>query len=401
MLVGIVGKPNVGKSTFFSAATLVSVAIAPYPFTTIKPNRGIGYLRTPCVCKELGVNDQPVNSICVDGIRLIPVELIDCAGLVPGAWQGKGLGNQFLDEISKADALIHVVDAAGATDEEGRLCKPGTRDPVEDIKFLEEEIARWLTQILKRDWVSIANRVEFMKDKLIDILTDRLSGLNIGRTHIVETIKRAGLNAEKPKTWSEDDLFLFAKTLRAVAIPMIIAANKIDLPYAEENIKKLNDLGYITIPCCSEGELVLRRAAEKGLIDYTPGDQNFKIKKPETITPQQTEALRIIKEKILEKHESMGIQEAINTAYFKILQMIAVYPVEDAEKLSDHQGRVLPDVHLVPYRTTARELAYKIHTELGEGFIYAVEVRTKTRLGEDYVLKDRDVIKIVSAKARA
>ena len=401
MLVGIVGKPNVGKSTFFSAATLVSVAIAPYPFTTIKPNRGIGYLRTPCVCKELGVNDQPVNSICVDGIRLIPVELIDCAGLVPGAWQGRGLGNQFLDEISKADALIHVVDAAGATDEEGRLCNPGTRDPVEDIKFLEEEIARWLTQILKRDWVSVANRVEFMKDKLIDILTDRLSGLNIGRTHIVETIKRAGLNAEKPKAWSEDDLFLFAKTLRAVAKPMIIAANKIDLPYAEENIKKLNDLGYITIPCCSEGELVLRRAAEKGLIDYTPGDQNFKIKKPETITPQQTEALRIIKEKILENHESMGVQEAINTAYFKILQMIAVYPVEDAEKLSDHQGRVLPDVHLVPYRTTARELAYKIHTEHGEGFIYAVEVRTKTRLGEDYVLKDRDVIKIVSAKARA
>ena len=401
MIVGVVGKPNVGKSTFFSAATLATVAIANYPFTTIKPNKGIGYLRAPCVCKEFGVNDQPVNSICIDGTRLIPVELVDCAGLVPGAWQGRGLGNQFLDEISKADALIHVVDAAGATDAEGRIIKPGTRDPVEDVKFLEDEIARWFLQVIKRDWASIINRVEFMKEKLVDTLTSRLSGLNVGRAHIVEALKRTELNAEKPKTWSEDELYFFTKTLREVAKPMIIAANKIDLPYAEENLKRLKELKYITVPCCSEGELVLRRAAEKGLIDYKPGDQSFSIKRPEGITSQQKEALRIIKEKILEKWGSTGVQEAINLAFFKLLQMITVYPVEDVERLTDHYGHVLPDVYLVPYRTTARELAYKVHTELGEGFIYGIDARTKTRIGENYILKDRDVIKIFSAKARA
>jgi len=150
-LLGIVGKPNTGKSTFFSAATLVPVEIASYPFTTIKPNRGIGYIRSPCVCREFNVKDKPQNSLCLDGTRLIPVELIDCAGLVPGAWQGRGLGNQFLDEIRKADALIHIVDAAGATDAEGKKCEPGTHDPTEDVKFLETEITMWLAQILKKD----------------------------------------------------------------------------------------------------------------------------------------------------------------------------------------------------------------------------------------------------------
>ncbi len=113
MQVGIVGKPNAGKSTFFSAATLTVVPIANYPFTTIKPNRGISYLRTRCVCRELGVQDRPRNSRCVDGERFIPVELIDCPGLVPGASTGRGLGNQFLDDLRKADALIHVIDARG------------------------------------------------------------------------------------------------------------------------------------------------------------------------------------------------------------------------------------------------------------------------------------------------
>ena len=112
-IVGVVGKPNVGKSTFFSAATLAHVAIANYPFTTIKPNRGMGYVRTPCVCQEFNVTDTPGNSTCINRIRLVPVELVDCAGLVPGAWQGRGLGNQFLDEIRQADALIHIVDAVG------------------------------------------------------------------------------------------------------------------------------------------------------------------------------------------------------------------------------------------------------------------------------------------------
>jgi ribosome-binding ATPase YchF (GTP1/OBG family) len=400
-LLGIVGKPNTGKSTFFCAATLAPAEIANYPFTTIKPNRGVGYVRTPCVHEEFNVKDNPLNSICLDGVRLIPVEFIDCAGLVPDAWQGRGLGNQFLDEIRKADALIHVVDASGGTDCEGRLCKSGEHDPLEDVRFLEHEITMWMASILKRDWPKIARTVESELSDLYAMLEERLSGLAIRRGHIFEAVRKANLNADKPTAWSEEDFLRFVDTLRQIAKPMLIVANKIDIPTAEENLERLKKLNYVVVPCCSEAELALRRAAEKQLIDYRPGDCNFKINNPEKLTESQTRALETIREKILLKLGSTGVQESINMAYFKLLNMITVYPVEDLEHLSDHNGRVLPDAYLVPYGTTARQLAYIIHTELGEGFIYAVEARERKRVGEDYILKDRDVISIVSAKKRA
>jgi len=402
LMVGIVGKPNVGKSTFFSAATLAPAEIANYPFTTIKPNRGIGYVRVPCVCREFNVKDNPINSLCINGTRLIPVELIDCAGLVPGAWQGRGLGNQFLDEIRKADALIHVVDASGGTDIEGRPCKPGSHDPIEDIRFLETEITMWMVSILKRDWPKIARKVESDASiNLLDILEERLSGLQIKRTQIFEAIRETKLNPEKPTAWSEEEFIKFVDSLRRIAKPMLIAANKIDVPPAEENLERMKRLGYLVVPCCAEAELALRRANEKRLIEYTPGDCNFKILEPEKLTNSQMQALKTIREKILLKYGSTGIQDAINLAFFKLLNMIVVYPVEDVEHLTDHKGNVLPDAYLVPYGTTAREFAYMIHSELGETFIYAIEAREKKRVGENYILKDRDVISIVSAKKRA
>lgn len=400
LMVGVVGKPNTGKSTFFSAATLVPVEIASYPFTTIKPNRGIGYVRTPCVCKEFNVKDNPKNSTCIDGIRLIPVELIDCAGLVPGAWQGRGLGNQFLDEIRKADALIHIVDAAGTTDSEGKLCKLGSHDPAEDVRFLEKEMTMWLAQILKRDWSKIARTVESGTEDLFTLLEERFSGLAIKRTHVMEALRKTELNAEKPILWSDDDLIKFLDVLRRISKPMLIAANKIDLPPAEENAERLKELDYMVVPCCAEAELALRRAAEKKLVDYKPGDCNFEVMKPKELTEVQNKALKVVQQRVLQKFGSTGVQEAINMAFFKLLNMIVVYPIEDLEHLSDHEGRVLPDAYIVPYGTTARQLAYLIHTELGESFIYAVEAHKKKRIGEDHVLKDRDVVSIVSAKKR-
>ncbi|MEM0049022.1 MAG: redox-regulated ATPase YchF [Candidatus Bathyarchaeia archaeon] len=401
MMVGIVGKPNVGKSTFFSAATLATVEIASYPFTTIKPNKGIGYFKTECVCREFNVKDEPVNSICINGIRFIPVELIDCAGLVPDAWRGRGLGNQFLDEIRKADALIHIVDASGSTDIEGRIVKPGFHDPLEDVKFLEKELSMWFAQIIRKDWPRMARTVEARVADLPSLLEERLSGLAIKRWHVIEALRATGLSGEKPTMWSEDDFLRFVDALRRISKPMLIAANKMDLPFAEENLKRLKETGYIVIPCCAEAELALRRAAEKGLIEYIPGEPTFKIKDPSRITERQLSALKTIKEKILDKYNSTGVQDAINAAFKILLNMIVVYPVADPEKLTDHYGRVLPEARLVPRGTTARELAYMIHTEIGESFIYAIDSRTKRRLGEDYQLKDRDVISIVSAKRRA
>lgn len=399
MLIGVVGKPNAGKSTFFAAATLAPTKIAPYPFTTIKPNRGVAYVRVKCVCKEFNVIDNPRNSKCVDGVRYVPVELLDVAGLVPGAGQGKGLGNKFLDDLRQADALIHVVDASGSTDFEGRTVESGSHDPVEDVKFLENEIDTWFSQILKRDWDKIIRVVDIGKSgDLIDILTQRLSGLSIRREHIVATMRVLELSS-KPSSWSSEDLLKFASTLRKTSKPIVIAANKIDLPKAEENynrlVRELKD--YIIIPCFSEGELALRRAADKGLIKYLPGESKFKVINDTLLTEKQKSALKFI-EDYLNKWRTTGVQEILNKTVFDVLKAISVFPVEDPNKLTDHYGMVLPDVFLVREGTTAREFAYKIHSELGETFIYAVNVRTKQKLGETYILRDRDVIKVVAAK---
>ena len=399
-LLGIIGKPNTGKSTFFSAATLAPAEIANYPFTTIKPNRGIGYVRTPCVHPEFKVSDNPRNSLCTGGTRLVPVELIDVAGLVPGAWEGRGLGNQFLDEIRKADALIHVVDASGSTDCEGRVCKPGDHDPLEDVKFLEREITLWLASILKKDWPKMARTAEAEKKDVYIMLEDRLSGLGIKRWHILEATRKTGLNADKPASWSEEEFLNFVDAMRRVSKPLLIVANKIDLPTAKANVERLQKMDYPVVPCSAEAELALRRAAEKHLVDYTPGDNAFTTLQPEKLSEGQIKALETIKEKILAANGSTGVQNAVNTAYFKLLTMITVYPVEDVEHLADHNGRILPDVYLVPKGTTARQFAYIIHTELGESFIYAVDARNRKRIGEDAELKDRDVVSVVSARKR-
>ena len=399
-LLGVIGKPNTGKSTFFSAATLAPAEIANYPFTTIKPNRGFGYVRTPCVHEEFGVKDNPKNSLCLDGVRLIPVEMIDVAGLVPGAWEGRGLGNQFLDELCRADALIHIVDASGRTDCEGRICKPGEHDPLEDVQFLEREITMWMASIIKKDWAKTARTAEAENRDIYGMLEERLSGLSVRRNHIFEAVRKAGLNADKPTLWSEEDFLRFVDTLRRISKPMLIVANKMDLPEAEANLEKLKKLDYIVVHCCAEAELALRRAAEKHLVDYKPGDCNFNMLQPEKLSQSQIAALEAIREKVLVKNGSTGVQDAINMAYFKLLSMITVYPVEDVEHLADHNKRILPDAYLVPYGTTAHQFAYLIHTELGESFIYAVDARQKKRIGENTVLKDRDVVSIVSAKKR-
>ncbi|RJX16000.1 redox-regulated ATPase YchF [Candidatus Bathyarchaeota archaeon] len=400
VMIGLTGKPNVGKSTFFSAATLATVPIASYPFTTKKANIGVTYASTNCVCRELKIQDNPVNSQCIDGVRYIPVKLVDCPGLVPGAWKGRGLGNQFLDEIRKADVLLLILDAAGSTDEEGRPCKPGMGDPVKDLKFLEEEFDMWIFQILKKDWDKLARKTETLREDLASVLAEKLAGLQIKKHFIVQVLENLDFKSKKPTQWTDENLKIFAEKLRKTSKPILIVANKVDLPQAEENIGRLKETGYPVIPCSAEAELVLRRASEKGLIDYKPGNHEFKILDEKKLTEKQFSALNMVKEKVLDKFGSTGVQNAINFSLFNLLGMIAVYPVEDENKFTDHEGRVLPDCYLIPKGTTVKEFAYMIHTELGENFIYAVEVKGKKRVGEDYMIKHGDIIKIVSAKSR-
>ena len=399
MQVGIVGKPNAGKSTFFSAATLTLVPIANYPFTTIRPNHGVSYLRVKCVCKDLGVVDSPRNSKCIDGERFIPVDLIDLPGLVPGAWEGRGLGNQFLDEVRKADALIHVVDASGSTDSEGKLAAAGSHDPLEDVRFLERELDMWIFQILNREWEKIARRPDLARDETVTIIAERLSGLAVTRLQVDESWKDANLPV-RPQSWSKDDLLRFVGFLRKSCKPVLLAANKVDLPTSPKNVQELKGLGAITIPVSAEAELALRRAAERRLISYKPGDRDFTPNPSAALTPEQLTALEMIRQRVLNSVGATGVQDCINSAFLRLLNMIVVYPVEDPEHLTDHAGNVLPDALLVPRGVTMRGLASLIHTELGEHFLYGVNARDGMRLAESYALKDGDIVSIVSAAQR-
>jgi ribosome-binding ATPase YchF (GTP1/OBG family) len=400
-IVGIIGKPNVGKSTFFSALTLVPVKIAPYPFTTINPNKGIANVRVKCVCKELGVVDNPRNSKCINGVRYVPIEVIDVAGLVPDAWRGRGLGNKFLDDLRQADVLIHVVDASGGTDAEGNIVPYGTRNPLEDVKFIEHEFTMWVYQNLERTWDRDIRGIEHQGlTDIVEFFYQRLSGYSIPRWAISNALEKTGLSSKPLRLWSSDDRVSFIREVLLKGKPILIAANKADISQAKENIeimkRELKD--YIVIPVSAEAELILRTAQQKGLIDYNPGDRDFTIRGQ--ISEKLARALEYIRKNVLDVYGSTGVQDALEIAYFKLLNYIAVFPVEDVNSLSDHDGRVLPDVFLVPYGITAKEFAYKVHSDLGESFLYAVDARTKQKLGENYKLKHRDIIKIVASRGR-
>ncbi len=399
MQVGIVGKPNAGKSTFFSAATLTLVPIANYPFTTIRPNHGVSYVRSKCVCKERDFVDQPRNSKCVDGERFIPVDLIDCPGLVPGASEGRGLGNQFLDELRRADALIHVVDASGSTDSEGKLTAAGGHDPLEDVAFLYRELDAWMYQILAKEWEKIARKAESAGEDVAQSISDRLSGLGIKRAQVENSLKNASL-VRKPTQWSPGDLLRLMSFLRKSAKPVLLAANKIDLPSSRSNLTRLRDTGDLCVPVSAEAELALRRAAERRLISYKPGDSTFSPDPQAHLTEQQRTALEMIREHVLGPIGGTGVQEAIDSSFFRLLDMIVVYPVEDPERWTDHSGNILPDALLVPRGSTLKDLALRIHTELGERLLYGINARSGMRLSDSYVLKDRDVVSIVSAAER-
>ncbi len=398
--MGVVGKPNVGKSTFFAAATLKDVPIADYPFTTIQPNVGVAHLRTKCVCKEMGVTDNPRNSACVGGTRLIPVKIVDVAGLVEGASKGKGLGNQFLDDIRQADALIQVVDASGSTDLEGRKVPPGSHDPVGDIAMVEREFDLWMYGILKKDWEKATRSLEQTGGKIVEHLAERLSGLSVTYADVEQVVLHLHLRTEKPSAWTDDQLMQFVLETRRLTKPSLVAANKADLPSSGANIESLKKTGRRIVPCASEAELLLRKAAEHGLVEYTPGDRAFAVKDPQRLTPAQSNALRMVDEKVMKAYGGTGVQEAINQAFFDLLEAIVVFPVEDETRLSDKDGRVLPDAFVMKGGSTAIDLARTVHSELAESFLYAVDARTGKRLGSDHVLSNGDIVKVVSSGKR-
>ncbi len=386
MMIGLVGAPNKGKSTLFSAMTTLNVAIASYPFTTIAPNKGAAYATAECPDKSLNLKCKPHNSLCVNGTRFVPVEVIDVAGLVPGAHLGKGMGNQFLNDLMQADMLVQVIDASGKTDINGNQTEGS--DPVEEVRMVREELVMWMVEIIKRH----AKKLAAGKDKA-EALAELLGGFRVDKKEINSALERSSLSLHI-STWKESEIKNFASEMIKASKPMIVAANKVDSA-SDEMITKIREglSDFTVIECSGAIELALKKAGKEGIIDYTSGERSFSTLKE--ASEEKRNGLKFM-EGFLKKR-STGVQEVINTAVFNAMNCMVVYPVEDEYKYTDHFGNVLPDAVLVKGGSTASDLARKIHTELAAKMLYAVDARKKMRIAKDYELRNNDIIKIISA----
>lgn len=391
MLIGIVGKPSAGKSSFLNALTKSSIAkVANYPFTTIEPNIGVGYAYRKCVCKEMNVSCGQ----CINNLRPVPIKIIDVAGLVPGASEGKGRGNQFLNDLGQADLLIHIIDASGSLNEEGEDVEPGSHDPLVDIQFLESEIEMWILNILNNGWDKFIRVARTSKAPLADIFTERLSGIKITKNQIKKVLTSNAIYPKLITDWNNDLLLEFAKEIRKVSKPILLVANKIDRPSAKENISKIKEMRPETIFISALTEITLQNLDKQEKIKYYPLENRIEIL---NLNEKEKQIIQKINDEILKRNMGTGIPNILSNV-IDILDYITAYPVADGSHLTDQEGRVLPDVHLIPKGTTAKELAGRIHKDLMENFVCGIDVRSNKKLGENYELQDRDIIKIMSSK---
>jgi len=399
MIVGIVGKPSCGKSTFFKAATLAEAEIANYPFTTIKPNHAIGYVRVEDPAKQFGKTSNPREGYIHGDTRFVPVELLDVAGLVPAAHKGLGRGNQFLDDLNQADALIHVIDVSGSVNEKGEQCEPGSYDPANDIIFLEEELDHWFLRLLNKGWDTLARQSQQTKKETHKAIAEHMTGLRVNEDLALKVIEDLQLIKKNITEWTEEDLMKVASTLRRITKPMIIACNKVDVPGAKEKFEALKEQfpDYTLIATSAESELALKEATKHELIDYLPGSDTFELKQEDKLSDTQKTALQFIKDNILKEFKSTGVQDVLDSAVFNLLDQIALYP-GGASKLEDQNGNVIPDCFLMSKDTTALQFAYRLHTDFGDKFIRAIDVKTKMTVGKDHKLKHGDILEIVADK---
>ncbi|KAF3058670.1 hypothetical protein GL218_05634 [Daldinia childiae] len=377
-LIGLVGKPSAGKSTTLNSLTDATSKVGNYPFTTIDPQRAIGYLQIACACERFGVQDKckPNYGSCVDGRRSVPIELLDVAGLVPGAHQGRGLGNKFLDDLRHADALIHVVDASGRTNAEGE----NTRgyDPSQDIAWLRGEIVAWIKGNLWEKW-------------------GQFSGYGSTAAVVARTLDR--LNLKEPlEHWTEETVDRVVSTFTDEKFPTVIALNKIDDADAYTNLMKITKMQdpNMVVACSAKAELFLRKMAKQGYIRYTEGTEFVDTREDliadgdpdggglKELDEKNKNTIEEYRDMILFRYGSTGVVQVLSKAA-EILGLVPVFPVRNVSTFSSGSDTKVAfrDCVLVKKNSTVGDVARKV---MGDAPIAYVEGVGGVRVSEDAVV---------------
>lgn len=351
--LGLVGKPSAGKSTFFNAAVQPeddrhAARMAAFPFTTIRPNFGEAYVGLSCPCSGLSQMCDASDGHVGRERRRYRITVKDVAGLVPGAFCGKGRGNAFLNDLVDADALVHVVDASGETDREGNPTGGGGDENIlleEDLDWIEDEVHLWI-------FSNIFARIRQLR-KRPHKLPALFSGYRASRSLVAAAFASAGLPEPDSgcgfvRDWPTGDVSapelhrLVAHFVR-LRFPILVALNKADAPRAPELIKTLQhrrpDLRCV--PMCARGELLLQRLSSQGNLSYAPGDgQIGAVREGEgaNLTDADVTALEHLQRTVLPSLGSTGVQDVLTHAV-GLCGPVQVFPVLDFETLRSPRPR--------------------------------------------------------------
>ncbi|KAM7187568.1 P-loop containing nucleoside triphosphate hydrolase protein [Naviculisporaceae sp. PSN 640] len=397
-LIGLVGKPSAGKSSTLNSLTDATSKVGNFPFTTIDPQRAIGYLQIDCACARYNLQDKckPNYGSCVNGRRSVPIELLDVAGLVPGAHEGKGLGNKFLDDLRHADALIHVVDVSGTTDAEGKVTRG--YDPSVDIAWLRSEIVAWIRGNLMTKWGSIKRRHIAVKATAVETLQAQFSGYGSTAAVVARTLDKLGLK-EPLEDWSDETIDRVVNAFTDEKFPTVIALNKIDHPDADKNISKIakmQDPNSIVL-CSAISEIFLRKMAKQGYIRYTEGSEFVDTREDliadgdpdggglKELDEKNKNRIENLKDMVLYRFGSTGVNQVLSKAA-EILGLVPVFPVRNTTTFGSgatDSKAVFRDCVLVKRGSTVADVGKKL---MGDAPIAYIEGVGNIRVAEDQIV---------------